>query len=114
VSDEVHLTSIEVDGQRVLIYPNWIGPEFFQTMGIPILRGRAFNASDKDSVIISESLARRRWPNEDPIGKAWKDSKIDRHRRRWKHARDGDEQLRRHRDVLSRRAGTSLLNVSTR
>jgi ABC-type antimicrobial peptide transport system permease subunit len=76
VSDEVHLTSIKVDGRRVLIYPNWISPDFFQTMGIPILRGRAFNANDKDSVIISESLARRRWPNEDPIGKPWKDSKM--------------------------------------
>jgi len=75
VSEEVHMTSVDVGGQRVLIYPNWISPELFKTMGIPILRGRAFNASDKDTVIISESLARRRWPNEDPIGKSWKDGK---------------------------------------
>jgi predicted permease len=75
VSEEVHMTSIDVNGRRVLIYPNWIGPDFFTTMGIPILRGRAFNADDKDAVIISESLARKRWPNEDPIGKLWKDGK---------------------------------------
>ena len=75
VSEEVHMTSIDVDGRRVLIYPNWIGPDFFATMGIPILRGRAFNANEKDSIILSESLARKRWPNEDPIGKLWKDGK---------------------------------------
>jgi predicted permease len=75
VSEEVHLTSIDVDGQRVLIYPNWVSPDFFTTMGIRILRGRTFNASDKGAIIISESLARRRWPNEDPIGKVWKDGK---------------------------------------
>ena len=73
VSDEVHLTTIHVDGRQVLIYPNWISPDFFKTMGIPILSGRTFNANDKDSVVISESLARRRWPGQDPIGKRWED-----------------------------------------
>jgi predicted permease len=73
VSDEVHLTTIHVDGRQVLIYPNWISPDFFKTMGIPILRGRTFDANDKDSVVISESLARRRWPGQDPIGKRWED-----------------------------------------
>ncbi|HEY9127394.1 MAG TPA: ABC transporter permease [Acidobacteriaceae bacterium] len=76
VSEEVHMTSIDVDGQRVLIYPNWVSPEFFQTMSIPILRGRALSANDKDSVVISESLARRRWPDEDPVGKAWSGGKL--------------------------------------
>ena len=73
VSDEVHMTTMDLDGHRVLIYPNWVGPDFFKTMGIPILRGRALNANDKDSVVISESLARRRWPREDAIGKRWND-----------------------------------------
>jgi predicted permease len=75
VSDEVHLTTIHVDGREVLIYPDWISPDFFRTMGIPILRGRTFRANDKDSVVISESLARRRWPGQDPIGKRWEDGK---------------------------------------
>ena len=42
VTEEVMITGIEVDGHRVLIYPNWVGAEFFQTMGIPLLRGRYF------------------------------------------------------------------------
>jgi putative ABC transport system permease protein len=75
VNTVVMITSIDVDGRRVLIYPNWVGPDFFQTMRIPLLRGRYFRADEKNVVIISESLARKRWPNDDPIGKQWKDSK---------------------------------------
>jgi ABC-type antimicrobial peptide transport system permease subunit len=59
----------------VLIYPNWVSPEFFQTMGIPLLRGRYLHAEESHAVVLSESLARKRWPNEDPIGKAWKNGK---------------------------------------
>lgn len=46
--------------------------EYFQALGIPLLRGRIFN--DRDSAgsphvaVISESLARTRWPGQDPIG----------------------------------------------
>lgn len=47
--------------------------EYFRLMGISLLKGRGFVESDtKDSTpvtIINESLARRFWPNEDPIGK---------------------------------------------
>jgi len=75
VNTMVMMTSIDVDGRRVIIYPNWVGPDFFQTMGIPFLRGRHFRAGEKNAVILSESLARKRWPNEDPIGKQWKDGK---------------------------------------
>jgi hypothetical protein len=74
VNTMVMITSIDVDGRRIMIYPNWVSPEFFQTMQIPLLRGRSFRG-EKNAVILSESLARKRWPSEDPIGKQWEKSK---------------------------------------
>lgn len=75
VEENVMITGIRVDGRRVLIYPNWVGPEFFETLGVPLLRGRLMRAGEEHVVVLSESLAHRRWPNEDPIGKQWKDGK---------------------------------------
>jgi predicted permease len=50
-----------------------ITPDYFSTMGIPLLRGRAFTPADGPDaphvVIISASLARRCWKDGDPIGK---------------------------------------------
>jgi putative ABC transport system permease protein len=48
------------------------GGAYFSTMGIPLIRGRMFGAQDSfDSpnvAVISQALARERWPNQDPIG----------------------------------------------
>jgi putative ABC transport system permease protein len=53
-----------------------IGPGYFETMGIPIVRGRDFsdqdNGDSKDVVIISEKTAQQFWPGQDPIGKRLK------------------------------------------
>ena len=46
-----------------------ITPDYFATLGIPIHRGRAFDPRDDHRAVISESLARKYWPGEDPIGK---------------------------------------------
>jgi putative ABC transport system permease protein len=52
---------------------NPVSPEYFQTMGIRLLRGRPFTEADGPQspkvVVINETMARRIWPNEDPIGK---------------------------------------------
>jgi putative ABC transport system permease protein len=46
---------------------------YFTAMNIPLLRGRLFNTGDAPDAqhvaVISESLARQRWPGEDPLGK---------------------------------------------
>jgi predicted permease len=59
----------EAAGRAVDIHYNHIDPPFFQTMGIPLVRGRNLMRGDTGGIIISESLARFEWPREDPIGK---------------------------------------------
>jgi len=45
---------------------------YFQVLGIPLIRGRLFDERDganaQHVAVVSESLARERWPNQDPIG----------------------------------------------
>ena len=47
---------------------------YFEAMRIPLLRGRTFNSGDTPSspnvAVVSESLVKKYWPNEDPIGQA--------------------------------------------
>src|ERR1700754_2939114 len=48
-------------------------PDYFTTMQIPIVRGRAFTEQDKAGaplvIIVNETLARKHWPGQDAIGK---------------------------------------------
>jgi hypothetical protein len=51
-----------------------VGPEFFRTLGIRVVRGRAFSDSERQPdrpapALISESTATRLWPGEDAVGK---------------------------------------------
>lgn len=49
-----------------------VGPHYFKTMQIPMVRGRVFSDFDTQSsepaAIVSESLATKYWPGQDPIG----------------------------------------------
>ncbi len=64
--------SLDVNEMASVLY-NVVSPKYFQTLGIPLLRGRAFSESDRDGAvrvaIIDETMAARFWPGEDPIGK---------------------------------------------
>jgi predicted permease len=48
------------------------GEAYFRTIGIPLIRGRMFGQQDDWNsphvAVISETLARQRWPNQDPVG----------------------------------------------
>lgn len=59
--------------RRPFVPFEFVGPDYFRTFGISIRRGRGFNTSDTQGsdrvVVISETLARRFWPNQDAIGK---------------------------------------------
>jgi predicted permease len=51
----------------------FVGPRYFNTLSIPLLRGRDFSRNDTESApwvaIINETMARQYWPGQDPIGK---------------------------------------------
>ena len=48
-------------------------PDFFQAVGIPLVKGRLFTDADNTTalpvMVINQSMARHRWENEDPIGR---------------------------------------------
>ena len=50
-----------------------VRPEYFETTGVPLLRGRGFEHSDGERaapvVIIGKTMAEELWPGEDPIGR---------------------------------------------
>ncbi|HEY3885982.1 MAG TPA: ABC transporter permease [Vicinamibacterales bacterium] len=50
-----------------------VTPDYFATLRIPIERGRAFTTADRENTasvaIVSEAMARKYWPGEDPLGR---------------------------------------------
>jgi putative ABC transport system permease protein len=51
-----------------------IDDDYFRAIGVPLVKGRTFDSRDSAEapgvVIVNEALARRQWPNEDPIGQS--------------------------------------------
>lgn len=51
----------------------YISPDYFRALGIPLRQGRFFSDQDRENgvavVIISEAMARRFWPGQDPVGR---------------------------------------------
>lgn len=77
VDEKLQMSDLErvfSDKQRTG-YANYrvVTPAYFPVMGIPLLRGRMLNDGDRAGApqvaLISASLVKQRWPNEDPIGK---------------------------------------------
>jgi predicted permease len=50
-----------------------VGPDYFQTLGVPILKGRDFSVRDGPGapkvMIVNEAMAEQFWPNQNPVGK---------------------------------------------
>ena len=63
-------------GRRILANIRWIGPSYFDALGMRMDRGRTFSPDEMsraaDVVILSSHLARLHWPDDDPIGKRFK------------------------------------------
>jgi putative ABC transport system permease protein len=83
IGDEAKFGLRAVEGRPPESQEQWTGMkwstvsgDYFQALGVPLLRGRFFDDRDTRSatpvVIINETMARRYWPGEDPIGKGIK------------------------------------------
>ncbi|MGH9940284.1 MAG: ABC transporter permease, partial [Blastocatellia bacterium] len=59
--------------ERINIGYSIVGHNYFETMNTPIVQGRAFTERDNENaprvVVINETMARRYWPDQNPIGK---------------------------------------------
>jgi putative ABC transport system permease protein len=61
-------------GKRPSVVTRVVSPHYFRTMGIQLLQGREFEAGrDRENtppvILVSETMARRFWPGESPLGK---------------------------------------------
>jgi putative ABC transport system permease protein len=60
-------------GENVTMDFQIVSPNYFSTLEIPVKQGRGLSASDTENservIVINNAMARRYWPNEDPIGK---------------------------------------------
>ena len=54
-----------------------ISPRFFETTGVPLLRGRDFRLIDTEKsnrvIIVNERMAKKLWPGQDPVGHSFND-----------------------------------------
>jgi predicted permease len=60
-------------GESTEINWNLVGPDYFRTLRIPLVQGRAFTPQDRAGAppvaIVSEAFVRRYWPGQNPLGK---------------------------------------------
>jgi putative ABC transport system permease protein len=63
----------QAEGEKLSANLRLVSANYFRAMGIPVLRGRAFTTQDAQAkpavVVINEAMAKRFWPQEDPLGK---------------------------------------------
>jgi predicted permease len=54
-----------------------VSPRFFETTGLPLLKGRDFRLIDAEKsakvIIVNESMAKKFWPGDDPVGRSFND-----------------------------------------
>jgi predicted permease len=80
--DGIAFANVTIDGyapakdEDMRLNYETVGPQYFQTMRIPLLHGRGFDEHDQEGapgvVIINETMAQRYWPEGDALGKRLK------------------------------------------
>jgi predicted permease len=60
------------DDRAMTVSRNFVSPDYFRVLRIPLLRGRVFDERDRAGAppvaIVNETMARRAWPGQDPVG----------------------------------------------
>jgi len=74
-----NMTGVEIEGymprrdEKVVIQFDCVGPDYFETMQIPLIAGRGINEADDERaapvVVVSELMARQYWPGQSPVGR---------------------------------------------
>ncbi len=75
-----HVLSVDRDdgtvSERLRLTRDEVSPDFFRTLGTPLLRGRFFSIEDRPEAprvaIVNDAMARRSWPGDDPVGRRFK------------------------------------------
>jgi predicted permease len=74
-STNIYVQGVEVDGLGVFTFQATTA-DYFRTMGTRIVRGRGFTSNDRAGApqvaVVSESMARALWPQQDAIGKCFR------------------------------------------
>ncbi len=63
----------EVDGRKLSLAHNYVDDRFFETLGIPLVQGRAFTPAEAEShaavAVVSQATARKLWPGRNALGR---------------------------------------------
>ena len=79
IADGNSMWSIQIDGKPIVpvaqapsAMPQQVTPGYFRTLGIPVVRGRAFTVEDREDApvvaLVNEAMAKQLWPGKDAIG----------------------------------------------
>lgn len=64
---------VRAPDESMVMLRNMVSPDYFETMGIRVLRGRAIDERDTEDAdpvaVVNETMAARYWPGQDPIGR---------------------------------------------
>lgn len=109
------MTLSDASAPGIQVRGNHVDPEYFRTMTIPLLAGRNFTDRDRvnESVIVSDTLARKLWPGQEPLGKNFLGTVVGVVGRARTTMQGDPESLQVYRPLESREMGSATVLVKT-